>query len=118
MALEKQTDYGKITISDKVFEELISNFCQLPELYDRIWLASKPNIKSRYNDSGRIEINLSVYVKFGQSIKGVSKELADKIDDSICRKTGTNPSLINVNVSGVKSGTLVRRNIDIPVEYD
>ena len=118
MALERKTEYGKITISDRVFETQIAAFCQLPELYDRIWLAQKPNIKVIYNESNEIELLFSVYVKFGQSIKEVCKELADKMAEVLYKRMNSYPKKIIVNVAGVKSNSLVKRNMDIVIEYD
>ncbi len=117
MPLEKTTDYGKITVSDKVFEDEIARFCQQPKLYDRIWLAQKPNVKCAYDDNERIEIGFSVYVKFGESIKETTKTLSDKLAKLIYDRTGKYPGTVNINVSGVRSQTLVKRNMDLSYDY-
>ena len=118
MPLEKNTDYGKITVSDRVFEDALTKFCQQPSLYEKIWIAPKSNIKASYNEDDRIELSFSAYVKFGQSIKGVSQTLSDKMAKLIFDRSGAYPKVINVNVAGVRSHSLIRRNIDIVIEYD
>ena len=118
MSLEKNTELGKITVSDKIFEEAIAGFCQSLDLYDRIWLASKSNVKAVYGEEGDIKISFAVYVKFGQSIKSVCKELADKVSGFILRKSGRYPSEVLITVAGVRSGYLVKRNMDVIIKYD
>ena len=117
MPLEKHTEYGKISVSDRVFEDAIARLCQQPLLYDKVWLASKPNIKVSYNEDNKVILSFSVYVKFGQSIKGICKKLSDRMAKMIHNRSGEYPGSIKVNVSGVKSQTLVRRNIDYLFEY-
>ncbi len=117
MPLEKNTDYGKITLSDRVIEDFIAQFCQGIDLYDRIWLAAKPNIKASFNKDDKIDLTFSVYVKFGQSIMKVCKELADRVAKFIIDRTGSSPASITINVSGVKSATLIKRNMDVLIEY-
>ena len=118
MALEKNTELGKILISDKIFEEAIARFCQTLDLYDNIWLAAKPNVKAQYNEEGAIKVSFSVYVRFGHSIKGLCKELADKLALLISQKSGQFPCEIDINVAGVRSQHLVKRNMDVIVKYD
>lgn len=117
MSLERTNKYGKITVLDKVFEYMIADLCQKPKLYDRIWLAQKPNIKSSYNDEGHIELSFSVYVKFGQSIRETCQTLARMVAKIISDRTGEYPQKIKINVAGVRSQTLTRRNIDYTFKF-
>ena len=117
MAIEKNTDYGKVTIVDKVFEDALAALCQRPEFYDNIWLAQKPNVKVKYNQDNRIEMQFSVYVKFGQSIKAICKSFADKVASSVYKRIGEMPAIITVIVSGVKFNNMARRNMELVFEY-
>ena len=117
MPLHVANEYGKITLSDKVLEDAISRCCQEPALYDNIWLAPKSNIVSGYNQQGDIEVGFSVYVRFGQSIKEIATKLSDSFALLLKNRFGKYPVLITVNVSGVKSQNLVRRNMDIIIRY-
>ena len=117
MSISINTKYGKITISDKIIETAVADCCQTPELSDRIWLAQRPNISASYNDSKEVEMTFSVYTKFGQSIKAVCKVLADQIAELIYQRSGKYPAKITVNVAGVRSQNLVKRNMDVEFEY-
>ena len=118
VALIKETDYGKITISDKVIESYVADCCQVQALYDKVWLAAKPSILAEYTEDEKMQIGFSVYVKFGQSIRAICKILADMVAEQIYKRSGTHPSIITINVAGVKSNNLVKRNMDVVFEYD
>ena len=117
MALNRNTDLGKITIHDKVFENIIADSCQKPSVYDKIWLAQRPNIKAAYDEEGNLELSFSVYVKFGRSIREISGELADIVRESIKVRTGDNVKTIYINVAAVRANNLVRRNMNIEIIY-
>lgn len=118
MPLTKTTEFGKITVQDKVIETFISDLCQKPSLYDRIWIAQKPNIKANYNEDGDIELAFSVYVRFGGSIKDLCTELADMVREGVMRRTGDSLKKVIVTVSGIRSTSLVRRNMSLEIVYD
>ena len=131
MALFKENDLGKITVSKNAIETIISKQCQSPKLYDRIWLAQKPYIRTERIESGnelagtelagteldRWNLYFSVYVKFGISITEVCTDLADAVAIYFKEHGGRYPEEIIVNVSGVKSAALVKRNMDVVIDY-
>ena len=118
MPLYITNEYGTITLSDKIVEDAVARCCQEPALYDLAWLAPKSNIISRYNSEGEIELGFSIYVKFGHSIKDTATKLGDSLALIVKNRFGKYPAVININVSGVKSQNLVRRNMDIQVKYN
>ena len=117
MGISTETKYGKITVSDKIIEDYIAECCQRPQLYDKLWLAPKSNISAGYNEEGLIDLKFSVYAKFGQSIKGCCQILADMLADIIKKRSGNPPGKITVNVAGVRSNNLAKRNMDLEFEY-
>lgn len=117
MALFKENELGKITISQNAIETIIAKQCQSPKLYDRIWLAPKSYIRTETNDDDDWTLYFGVYVKFGVSISEICTELADRVALFFLESTGTYPKKIVINVSGVKSYNLVKRNMDIIVDY-
>ena len=117
MALFRENDLGKITISQNAIETIIAKQCQSPKLYDRIWLAQKPYIRTEMIDGGGWKLYFSVYVKFGVSITEVCTDLADMVATYFKSGTGDYPETIIINVSGVKSDNLIKRNMDIIIDY-
>ena len=53
MALSKETEYGKITVSNELFKDTILSALTYPGVKDRIWLANKPSVEAEYDEEGR-----------------------------------------------------------------
>ncbi|MBQ9708043.1 MAG: Asp23/Gls24 family envelope stress response protein [Firmicutes bacterium] len=69
----------------------------------------------RINDDGEGNLDITVYlvVRFGASISKVTDDLLDYIYEYVERITGIIPVKVTVNVTGVLSKNLVRRNIEV-----
>ena len=117
MALYKENELGKITISQNAIETIIAKQCQSPKLYDQIWLAQKSYIRTEMKDGDDWTLYFGVYVKFGISISEICTELADRVALFFKESTGSYPNTIVINVSGVKSNNLVKRNMDVIIDY-
>ena len=117
MALTRETDLGKIVISNEVFKAAIEDACLSPNCAGKIWLSSKPGIEAEYDENGRVTLEFSAVIKFGASIKVVSRELADIIAEHIKKRSGDYPSLIKVNIVGIKSKNTVKRSVEVLCEY-
>ena len=117
MALVKETDYGKITILNELFKDVIERACDIPECSGKIWLASKHGIEAEYNENGEIDLKFSVVVKFGEPIKRLCDSAADDVARRIKLRSGQMPASIKVNVVGVKSKNIVKRSMEVIREY-
>ena len=117
MSLTRETDYGKITISNEIFKDSIIRACNEPECESGIWLAAKPAIEAEYGEGGRISLEFAVVVKFGVHIREICKTVADKVAEQIKAKSGNMPSTITVKVVGVKSRNVVKRSMEVIFEY-
>ena len=117
MPLIRDTDYGKIIVSDELFKDTIERACNAPECDGNIWLAGKPNIKAEFNEDGRILLEFSATVKFGSPINETCTAVADDIARQIESRSGQLPSQIKVNVTGVKSKAIVKRSMEVICEY-
>ena len=54
-----------------------------------------------YNEDGSLKINVSVELKFGYNIVDVSKDIQEKVKQTLQTMTGLECSIINVKVSGI-----------------
>ena len=117
MSLTRETDYGKITVSNEVFKETIESACNNPECASEIWIANKPAIEAEYGEDGRISLEFSVVAKFGTPIKSLCKIVADDVAEQIRARSGKLPSIIKINVVGVKSKSIVKRSMEVICEY-
>ena len=63
-------------------------------------------------------IEFSVIVRFGVSIKTVTHEFSDRIADSMLYILGIKPTKIIINIAGVKSKQIARRNTRTIYRYD
>lgn len=117
MALSKETEYGKITVSNELFKDTILRALTHPGMKDRIWLANKPSLEAEYDEEGRINLEFSVIAQFGVPIKRLCKILSDNIAKQIQQRSGRLPSQIKVNVVGVKSKNVVKRSMEVVCEY-
>lgn len=57
-------------------------------------------IKVEYTEEG-MKVDVSVEVRFGYNIVDVSKEIQDKVKQSLYNMTGLTCSVVNVKVSGI-----------------
>lgn len=115
MSVKTKNIYGKIVISDRTIEKFIARTpvdCYgivefVPKgVFDavRSFLTFRPHNKGvRVKSSGdRINIDVSVVVKFGVSIKAVVESLKESIKYRVERFTGMLVDVININVAAVK----------------
>ena len=117
MPLTKETEYGKITISNELFKDVIESACSIPECEGKIWLAPKHGIESEYNENKEVVLKFSVNVQFGEPIKRLCHAVADDIARRIKLRSGQMPASIKVNVIGVKSKNIVKRSMEVVCEY-
>lgn len=115
MSVKTNNIYGKIAISDETITKFISHVAM--DCYGIVEFASKNAIESvlgklnigsgekgvKVHSSGdRINIDVSVIVKYGVSIKAVVEALKESLKYKVERFTGMLVNTINVKVMGVK----------------
>lgn len=129
MAISKRTDLGEVRISEQVAAGIILYIFDSPDMSDKIWPASErgrefgrmPRILDSDSDfastihtvtdeSGNLTIEFSVIVRFGVSIKTLTRELSDMIAERLHYILGIKPSKIIINIAGVKSRHIAKRN--------
>lgn len=115
MSVKTSNIYGRIIISDKAIERFtyhIANDCYgIVEFVPRnLWDAICTFIKFRSGVKGikasskddRINIEVSVVVKYGVSIKAVAEALKESIKYKVEHFTGMIVDNINVNIMGIR----------------
>ncbi len=134
MPLTKSTDLGDVKISEQVIAKIISGIISEPDFEDRIWPATvhgreigllhkivgaefASNIFTETAENGTYTLEFSVIVKFGESLKRITKDLSDRISESLEYVLGEGPAMITVNIAGVRSKHIARRNIKAVYRY-
>ncbi len=141
MTISRKTELGEVKISDQVAADIITAIFEAPDMSDKIWPATErghaigkrsmiaeivdigdtdfaSNIETETDASGNVTIEFSVIVRFGVSIKTVTHEFSDRIADSMLYILGIKPSRIIINIAGVKSRQIARRNTRTIYRYD
>ena len=135
MALSRKTDLGEIKISDQIIEDMITDIFSGPDMRNKIWPPSKYaykigklhgiadpgsglELESTSDKEGRIKIEFSVIVRFGISIRKTTREFSDKLYESMKYQLGIEPDVIIINIAGVKSKQIARRNTRVIYKYD
>ncbi len=136
MTMMKATDTGLITVSNSVFAEIINEVMQTNEFPSKMWLTmhqgrlirmarylSDPDyirdLSVRLNDQGRICLTFGVIVRFGESIRKLTRLAADEISRRINEQTGMTPAEITINIDGVRtrSKKTARRSTKVVYRY-
>ena len=135
MTVSKETRLGTISLSNEVFAQIIFDGLLQEPCIDRIWPSTprgrQVGIIDRFTDSEfalyisagrdadeRITLEFSVIVQFGLSIKSLTGTLADYIADRILAMEGDRPSMITINIAGVRSRHKARRNTKVVYHYE
>ena len=141
MAVTVRTDLGEVKISEQVIAGIISDVLAESEISDRIWPATAKghrigkrsmigeiidpgdsdlasNIETVTDKNGAVTVEFSVIVRFGISIKAATRLLSDKIVDAMEYILGIRPSVMIINIAGVKSKQIARRNTRTIYRYD
>ncbi|MBR2546895.1 MAG: Asp23/Gls24 family envelope stress response protein [Eubacterium sp.] len=141
MAISIETELGEVKITRQVIAGIISDIMSEPGMSDRIWPATEhghaigkrsmiaeivdirdtdfaSNIEVTTADSGEVTIEFSVIVRFGVSIKTLNRTLSDRIVNDMHYLLGVSPSVIIINIAGVKSRQIARRNTRTIYRYN
>ena len=135
MTLSIKNELGTISISNTLFSRLIYNGMEQPECAGKIWpatrrgrqLGSVPklndtelsmNVEVEQDEMQRVRLEFNVIMLFGAGIHKTTAALADYIADHIEEYSGTKPSEITINIAGVKSRHIAKRNTKVVYRYE
>lgn len=135
MTLSKETKLGTITVSNVLFAQVIAESFVAESLKDKVWPATKKGRQigndAKFSlsefaghidvcaseDGNSIDLEFSIIIKFGTSIRNLTDTMADYIADTIYEKQGKKPHQIKIKVAGVKSKQIARRNLEVVKRY-
>lgn len=144
MTLSKETELGTITVSNVLFAQIIGESFKIETCADRVWPATRKGrqigndakfsyqefashidvtsaveegAENRSEKNSAINIEFSIIVKFGTSIRKVTDAIADYVADTLYEKQGKRPDRIKIRISGVKSKQIAKRNLEVVKNY-
>jgi len=135
MTLARETNLGTISVSNLLFAQIIAESFKLEPCKGKVWPSSKKgrqigsNMKFHLSefanaievdenpDNGRLDIEFSIIVKFGTSIRSLCEVITDHIAQIVEEKQGYKPNQIKVRIAGVKSKQVAKRNLEVIKRY-
>lgn len=136
MSISKENNYGKISVSDLLYAEILTDCFHREECIGKIWPSSPKgrqigndtkihkhelasNIIIDSDDNGdNISVEIFVIIKFGVSIKQITASIADAFAEGIASFHNAKPKQIKVNITGVKSKAIAKRSLEVIREYE
>ena len=136
MTLSRETELGTITISNLLFAQVIADSFQADGCQGKVWPSTKKgrqigsdgkfNISEFANnieveqefEGDRVDIEFSIIVKFGTSIRNITDDISDYVAETIYQKQGKKPNQIKIRIAGVKSRQVARRNLEVVKRYE
>lgn len=134
MSIIKKTELGNVQISDQLIVHMISEAIEHPDLKGKVWAATErgrqiglipmraeaelaSSIKTELGEDDFLTMEFNVIVRFGISIKRITKRLSDLVADNMYYVLGLRPDIITINIAGVKSKQIARRNTKAVFKY-
>ena len=128
MSVILRNDHGAVAVNKGVIERMILQ--DLLDMSDKVILCNKkgklikekPNIFfdpdmfdsiEVYEKKQKIRVKVYIVTIFGSSISDIADEIFTKIEAGFDLLRLPKPGVISVNVKGVMSRTLVKRNIEV-----
>lgn len=135
MTISKTTELGKITISNLFFAQIIEKSFQEKHCKGRVWPATSKGRQIGNNqkfslsdfaheievestaDGKNLDIEFSIIIRFGTSIKLVTGIISDYIAKTIEEKQGYKPNQIKIKIVGMKSKQIAKRKLEVIKQY-
>lgn len=140
MSLSKETELGTISISKIMAAQVLVDAIKQSGCALKVWPATKKGRQigtdTKYNisdisshiaaemdenNNGVLVINFCIILKYGCSIKEMTKKLSDFIANEfkkLCSDDAIEKYIVRVTVTGVKSKQIAKRNIEVTNEYE
>lgn len=135
MTISRETDLGTISISNAIFAQIILDAFEQESCQGKVWPATKRGRQlggdqmpsaadyggyieaERSFDGKTIDLEFSVIIRFGTSIRRVTEALGNFIAEEIREKQGRYPNQIKIRIAGVRSRQIARRNLEVIKSY-
>lgn len=128
MSVILRNDHGAIAVNKGVLEKMIIE--DLLEMPDKLILCTKKGkpIKDKpakfidpdyydalevYEKRQEVRVKVFVITIFGSSISDIADEIFDKVEHDFGLLKLKKPGIISVNVKGVMTDQVIRRNIEV-----
>lgn len=125
MALLRETESGMVRISDGIIASIVQDVIRSKGFENVIWPASKrgklvrgtdmpdadfvSSFSSEYDDTGVLHLEFGVIVRFGISIRMITRKVSDLILNELRKASFYDPVSIVINIEGVKSRRRIAR---------
>lgn len=135
MTISRETQLGTISVSNLLYAQIIAESFRQEGCEGKIWPATRKgrqigtdqkfsisefasHIEAAESfDGDSVDLEFSVIVKFGTSIREVTGTVADFIAETVEAKLGKKPCQISIKISGVKSRQVARRSLEVVERY-
>lgn len=135
MTIARETDLGKISISNAIFAQIIMDAMEQESCRGKVWPSTKRGRQlggeqmpdaadygshieaERSLDGESIDLEFSIIIRFGTSIRRVTDALGGFIAQAIYEKQGRYPHQVKIRIAGVRSRQIARRNLEVIKNY-
>ena len=134
MGIRKENELGTLILSDELIAGIVSSAFTIDKINGFVWASTRhgrlidrrdvpdaqelaPSIDVKEREDGRLELEFSVIVNFGTSIKRVTKILADAVRERIRDRLGLDAGAVIIDIAGVRSKQIAKRTTRIVYEY-
>lgn len=135
MTISRETQLGTISVSNLLYAQIIAEGFRQEGCEGKIWPATRKgrqigtdqkfsisefasHIEAEESFEGdSVDLEFSVIVKFGTSIREITGIVADFIAETVEAKLGKKPCQIAIRISGVKSRQVARRSLEVVERY-
>lgn len=135
MRMEKRNGLGVIHVPNTLIARIIYRAMKIPECDEKIWPATPRGrqigivpgfndsefamyISSKVDDEDGMYVEFSVIIRFGTSIRLLTKKLADNIAENMMDSFECGHLEMTINIAGVKSKRKAKRNIKVVHRYE
>ncbi len=135
MTISRETDLGTISVSNAIFAQIILDAFEQESCRGKVWPATKRGrqiggdqlpsaadyggyIEAEHSfDGTTIDLEFSIIIRFGTSIRRITDAIGDYIAGVIYEKHGKYPGQIRIRIAGVRSRQVARRNLEVIKNY-
>lgn len=136
MSIYRKTDLGTVKISNVLFAQIIVNSLRQKECLGKAWPATSKGkqigndqkfnvsdvashiIVKHSSDGIDIELEFNILIQFGNSISAITTAISDYIAENIQKILGKKPNRIKINITGIRSKQIARRNLEVVKQYE
>lgn len=135
LTVSKQTELGTISVSNLFYAQIIRESFEQESCRGKIWAATRKgrqigsdqkfsisefasHIEADNSfDGENIDLEFSVIVRFGTSIRKLTDDVCSYIAETLYEKQGRKPNQIKIHIVGVRSRQTARRSLEVIKRY-